>query len=333
MLIKFIIVSLSVGAATTAFGTPLPGSLHTFHMNSDEVRNGYVIGNRDDWVRVQVSDPQNASTAEPVVTVLLKQQSICKVIPLEWHLWDSIMKPENEEPQDQEMLEQKKETLAQAWNAMNCILGIPEARVGTLGNVLAQTLVTIWRQTVDGRRIQMPAIAVDAGLLCAAQDLYATVEEKSHCPQERNTARAGRLAIKRFQKQNHKAAAEAKAWIEESPHPPPEAWDALGESLLTEAEELIQEHPRWKQDRFVQPKIISLFNTCLNASLISFVRHPVELHWAARGLIRSARVYELWEKPQLSTQTAADLIRFYPQFQNQLSRILQNLTDLEKQIQ
>lgn len=332
MILKLITVSLSVSATTTAaYSASLPGSLHTFHMNSGEVRNGYIMGNEDDWVRIQVANSQNANPAAPIVTVLLKHPSIRKVVPLEWHFWDSIMKSENEEPQDQEILEQKKTALQQGWNAMHCILGTPEARVGTLGNALALTLVAIWRKNLDARKTQVPPTS-DADLLGAAQNLYATVEKKSHCPQERISARAGRLAIQRFKKKNHEAMEEAKEWTEESPHPPLEAWDALGESLLIEVEELIQAHPRWKQDRFVQPQIISLFNNCLNASLISFVRHPAEGHWTARGLIRCARIYELWKNPQLTKQTTADLIQFYPKFQNQLSSrvslpCLQNSTD------
>ncbi len=271
---------------------PLSGTLYSFHMDNGDIRDGDVIGTKDDCIRIQLSK----ASGDAVVSVLLKKKSMRKVIPLQWEIWESAIKSGNQD------------VLKRGWNAMNSLLCIPGARVGWIGNALAHSL---------SKRNHSPSTQFPDSHLQMAQDLYALIEEKSHCPEERAVARAGCLRIRILQGKCHEVVEEVEAWARESPHLPVEVWDILGESLLLEAERLVQEHPRWEQDRFVKPKMTALLNEALNASFMAFVRYPVRENPAARGLLRSAHIYSLWGNSKLSEQCISDVTTFYPQFQKQ----------------
>jgi hypothetical protein len=305
-----VILSLSTVAAV-AFEKemPLPGTLHSFHMDNGDTRHGYVVGGKEESIRIHVQLSHAEPSGDAVVSVLLKQKSILKVIPLQWEIWESAVEEGNQK------------TLEQGWKAMNSLLGLPGARVGWVGNALADSLVKTQNPASENR---IASKSSPDNCLQMAQALHALIEEKSHCPEERAAARAGRLRIRMLQGKYREVADEAETWVEESPPPPFEAWDILGESLLLEAENLVQEHPRWEQDRFVKPKMIALLNGALDASLIGFVRHPVRENYAARGLLRSARIYSIWGNSKLSEQSISDVRTFYPRFRKQNISGLEN---------
>lgn len=280
---------LSSMASTVA--KEIPGTLHSFHMDNGETRCGRVVGGEGDCIRVQVQLNEAQFSKNPILVVLLKKKVIKKVIPLEWSIWKSA-----EEDQD---------TLECGWNTMNCLLGIPGSRVGVLGNTLANILVNKASDKIGtGSNEKLH-------LLQMAQALYAAIEEKSSQSEEKIAARIGRLRTWILQGKNGEVIDEVKSWK----NPPLEAWDVLGESLLIEVETLVQEHPHWQQDRFVKPRMIELLDDCLNASLLAFVRHPLREKYAARGLLRSVRIYCIAGNSKLEKQTALDVLTFYPQFQ------------------
>lgn len=281
----------------------IPGTLHSFHMDNGETRCGHVLGGEGDSIRVQVQLSETQFSKKPIVIVLLKQMAIKKVIPLEWSIWESA-----EKKADQDALEC-------GWNSMNCLLGIPGSRVGVLGNSLAHILVNKASDKTDTHFIEK------SPLLQMAQTLYAAIEGKSCYPEEKIAARAGRLRTWILEGKNREVIDEVKSWK----NPPLEASDVLGESLLVEVETLAQAHPRWQQDRFVKPRMIELLDDCLNASLLAFVCHPLREKYAARGLLRSARIYCIAGNSKLAKQTALDALSFYPEFQKQAECILSNL--------
>ena len=141
------------------------------------------------------------------------------------------------------------------------------------------------------------------------------VEESSADPEERDTARAGRLRSLMAQGKTREVAVEASAWTKDASQL--DAWDILGESLLAETEKLIRKHPRWEQDRFVKPEVVRLLEEGLDSSLTAFVRHPIYKSHAARGLLRSARIYQIGGNSKLARQMASSVIAFYPQCQEQ----------------
>lgn len=286
----------------------MPGTLHLFEMQNGETRHGRVLGGKDNWIRIEVASPETQESTKfalPAVVALIKKNSVQRVIPLEWDVWEDLID------------KGEREKLEDGWRALSVLLGIQGARAGELGNALARVRM----ESEANAQLETPG---------TAEGLYTLVERKSVRQEEQIQARVGRLRTWMWQGKGSEVLDEARVWVKESSSPPLVVWDILSESLLREAEAAIEKHPLWQQDRFVKPRISQLLEDCLNASLIAFVCAPLRADEAARGLLRTIRIYRLQERLPIAKQVVSEVAAFYPQFSAQAELEIRNLAEKKK---
>lgn len=188
--------------------------------------------------------------------------------------------------------------LAQAWQARQSWLDLPDSPAAEIGLAYAELLL----RSADPAQRQR-ALAVFGAIEAGAWDDAA-----------RGRARTGRLRALVATGRAAEAVDEAAAVAASTDDPEVliEAKLVLGENAARALAALVAEHPRWQLEDGVRPERDRLFDEALDLFLFPYLFHGTAAGPAARGLRRAAELQLAGGDRRQAAELAADLLALYP---------------------
>lgn len=188
---------------------------------------------------------------------------------------------------------------ARYWGAGERYLDLPRSPSAQVGLVYASLLLGSGNPATRER----------------ALEIYRLIEDKAWSPEDRATARRGRLRalIATGRAQEAIAEAEELAHSSEDPAVLIEARYILATASATQLREIEEANPRWEEDRFIRPERIRLYNEALDRFLYPVLFHGSVIEPSARGLWAVIELYQDGSEVPAALEVARDLLSLYPE--------------------
>ncbi len=163
-----------------------------------------------------------------------------------------------------------------------------------------------------------------------ALEIFRMVEEKGWDPDQKPSAKQGRLRSMIKLGQIDEAMRQAKEMAEttEEPQVLIEARFVMASAEFDQLQALEEEHPRWFLDDEVRPKRNAHLNAALDQFLFPYLFYGSEEEDSARGLIAAANVYRFVDDALNAQRCAEDVLKLYPatSFRSRAEAMIQQLS-------
>jgi hypothetical protein len=153
----------------------------------------------------------------------------------------------------------------------------------------------------------------DAAQATKALALFSQVEKDAWNPDDRITARQGRLRGMVATGKTDEATAEAREIVKTSTSPEilTEAKYILAKASDELLRKLLEENPRWEEDDRVRPERARLYNDALDFYLYPSLFNGAVSEPAARGLWGAIGIYKLTGETPLALECARDIVELH----------------------
>lgn len=185
-----------------------------------------------------------------------------------------------------------------AWATAAPWLGIPKSSAARIGNTLGKALLA-------------GGSSADAA---KALDIFQQVESAAWSPEDKMTAKEGRLRAMVATGRAGEAVREAEqiASMTEDPAVLIEAKFILAEAAGTSLKKLLGDNPRWEEDLNVIPERNRLYHEAVDLFLFPALFEGSQAEPAARGLWGAVGIYQLTGEAANALECARDITIIYP---------------------
>ncbi len=187
--------------------------------------------------------------------------------------------------------------LGAEWQRWQPFLSVPKSPAPAIGIAYAAALLA----TGDSKQA------------AAALALFKTVEQDAWSAADKATAKQGRLRALVATGHAADAITEAAELAKTSEDPTVliEAKFILAEATQAKLRKLVEDNPRWDEDRIVRPERDRLYNEALDLYLHPYLFFGSETEAASRGLWGAVQVYRFGGDDENAIEAARDLTTLY----------------------
>jgi hypothetical protein len=188
--------------------------------------------------------------------------------------------------------------VAALWQRFEGYTSVPKAPAGRVGLRYGSILL----DTNDAKNAQ------------TALMVFSRIEKDSWNPEEKISAKQGRLRGMVATGKADEAVAEAREIVKSSTSPEVlvEAKYILAKASDKLLRELIEENPRWEEDDRVRPERNRLYHDAIDFYLYPSLFAGAVTEPAARGLWGAIGIYKLGDEPTLAVEAAKDILILHP---------------------